>query len=159
MVIWFELPGFRFIRVRVNGFILYSVQNFKLYSVRSFNTEPSSVKELHDHLTVQRMSIKPWYAIILAGHIKLNRCFDLMKVNGLTYNLCNNLNTFESAQIYLSLLSKAPEFNVILQWSGSYHHNCQRFMHANSYGEEQELKQGPWPYLHVVRPGLCKKEA
>ena len=28
MVIWFELAGFRVIRVRVNGVILYSVQNF-----------------------------------------------------------------------------------------------------------------------------------
>ena len=53
MVIWFELAGFRVIRVRVNGVLLYSVQNFKLYSVQSFKTEPPSVKEFHDDLTVQ----------------------------------------------------------------------------------------------------------
>ena len=53
MVIWFELAGFRVCRVRVNGVMLYSVQNFKPYSVQSFKTEPLSVNEFHDHLTVQ----------------------------------------------------------------------------------------------------------
>ena len=53
MVIWFELAGFRVIRVRVIGVILYSVQNFKLYSVQSFKIEPPSVKEFHDHLIEQ----------------------------------------------------------------------------------------------------------
>ena len=57
-------------------------------------------------------------------------CFHLMELNGLTHDLCNNPNTFESAQIYLSLPSKAPEFIVILQWSRSYPHNCQRFTMA-----------------------------
>ena len=52
MVIWFELAGFRVIQIQVNGVLLYSVQNFKLKSVQSFKTEPPSVKEFHDHLTV-----------------------------------------------------------------------------------------------------------
>ena len=37
MVIWFELAGFLYIRVRVNGVILYSIQNFKLYNSIQFN--------------------------------------------------------------------------------------------------------------------------
>ena len=66
----------------------------------------------------------------LAWSSTTTTCFDLMELNGLTHDLCNNPNTFDSAQIYLSLPSKAPEFNVILQWSRSYHHNCQRFIMA-----------------------------
>ena len=42
-----------------------------------------------------------------------------MELNGLTHNLCYNLNTFESAQIYLSLPRKLP--NLMLFYSGRDH--------------------------------------